>query len=72
MPPVGRFPAAAARRSPHRPGRCRFTPTCGAYGLTAVERHGLTVGDRMAAERVRPPGYRAAPTTRCADRRRPA
>ncbi|MFV2115906.1 membrane protein insertion efficiency factor YidD [Micromonospora sp. LOL_025] len=39
--------------SPHWPGRCRFTPTCGAYGLTAVERHGLAVGGRMAAGRVR-------------------
>ena len=39
--------------SPHWPGQCRFTPTCGAYGLTAVERYGLAVGGRMAAERVR-------------------
>ncbi|KXK62126.1 hypothetical protein AWW66_10240 [Micromonospora rosaria] len=39
--------------SPHWPGRCRFTPTCGAYGLTAVERYGLAVGGRMAADRVR-------------------
>ncbi|MEW2376622.1 membrane protein insertion efficiency factor YidD [Micromonospora sp. NPDC047812] len=39
--------------SPHWPGRCRFTPTCGAYGLTAVEWHGLAVGGRLAAERVR-------------------
>ncbi|WP_434742702.1 membrane protein insertion efficiency factor YidD [Micromonospora sp. SH-82] len=39
--------------SPHWPGRCRFTPTCGAYGLTAVERYGLAVGGRLAADRVR-------------------
>jgi len=39
--------------SPHWPGQCRFTPTCGAYGLTAVERYGLATGGRMAAERVR-------------------
>ncbi|WP_245730419.1 membrane protein insertion efficiency factor YidD [Micromonospora pallida] len=39
--------------SPYWPGRCRFTPTCGAYGLSAVERHGLAVGGRLAAERVR-------------------
>ncbi|WP_229401473.1 membrane protein insertion efficiency factor YidD [Micromonospora okii] len=39
--------------SPHWPGQCRFTPTCGAYGLVAVERHGLAVGGRMAAERLR-------------------
>ncbi|MER5453794.1 membrane protein insertion efficiency factor YidD [Micromonospora sp. NPDC002389] len=47
----------------HRwPGRCRFTPTCSAYGLAAVERYGLAVGGRMAADRLRrctahtPPG----------------
>ncbi|MFI7075777.1 membrane protein insertion efficiency factor YidD [Micromonospora sp. NPDC049903] len=47
----------------HRwPGQCRFTPTCSAYGLTAVERYGLAVGGRMAAGRLRrctahtPPG----------------
>lgn len=38
----------------HRwPGQCRYTPTCSAYGLTAVERYGLAVGGRMAAERLR-------------------
>ncbi|MBQ1074701.1 membrane protein insertion efficiency factor YidD [Micromonospora sp. C31] len=38
----------------HRwPGQCRFTPTCSAYGLAAVERHGLAVGGRLAADRLR-------------------
>ncbi|MFG1887491.1 membrane protein insertion efficiency factor YidD [Micromonospora sp. NPDC049051] len=38
----------------HRwPGQCRYTPTCSAYGLAAVERHGLAVGGRMAADRLR-------------------
>ncbi|MGR6317488.1 membrane protein insertion efficiency factor YidD [Micromonospora soli] len=38
----------------HRwPGQCRFTPTCSIYGLAAVEKYGLAVGGRMAAERVR-------------------
>jgi hypothetical protein len=38
----------------HRlPTQCRFTPTCGAYGLTAVDRYGLAVGGRMAARRLR-------------------
>ncbi|WP_433389444.1 membrane protein insertion efficiency factor YidD [Micromonospora sp. KLBMP9576] len=39
--------------SPRWPGRCRFTPTCGAYGLVAVQRYGMAAGGRMAAERVR-------------------
>ncbi|MEU8044825.1 membrane protein insertion efficiency factor YidD [Micromonospora echinofusca] len=50
---AGRAGPGGARRSPRWPGRCRFTPTCGAYGLAAVERHGLAVGGRLAAERVR-------------------
>ncbi|WP_433393992.1 membrane protein insertion efficiency factor YidD [Micromonospora sp. KLBMP9576] len=38
----------------HRwPGQCRYTPTCSAYGLAAVERHGLAVGGRLAADRLR-------------------
>ncbi|MFG1953660.1 membrane protein insertion efficiency factor YidD [Micromonospora sp. NPDC048830] len=38
----------------HRwPGQCRYTPTCSAYGLAAVERYGLAVGGRMAADRLR-------------------
>ncbi|MEV0155970.1 membrane protein insertion efficiency factor YidD [Micromonospora sp. NPDC050686] len=38
----------------HRwPGRCRFTPSCSSYGLAAVERYGLAVGGRLAADRVR-------------------
>ncbi|MFD1322114.1 membrane protein insertion efficiency factor YidD [Micromonospora sonneratiae] len=38
----------------HRwPGTCRFTPTCSAYGLAAVERYGLARGGRLAADRVR-------------------
>ncbi|MFI7026086.1 membrane protein insertion efficiency factor YidD [Micromonospora sp. NPDC049900] len=60
----GRVAILGYRRwlSPRWPGRCRFTPTCSAYGLTAVERYGLAVGGRMAADRLRrctahtPPG----------------
>jgi putative membrane protein insertion efficiency factor len=38
----------------HRwPGQCRYTPTCSSYGLTAVERYGLAVGGRLAADRLR-------------------
>ncbi|MER7166175.1 membrane protein insertion efficiency factor YidD [Micromonospora sp. NPDC000207] len=45
---------AYRRRLSHRwPGRCRYTPTCSGYGLTAVQRYGLAVGGRMAADRLR-------------------
>ncbi|MEH1015844.1 membrane protein insertion efficiency factor YidD [Micromonospora sp. CPCC 206060] len=58
VPVVDRAGTAAIRGyrrwlSPHWPGECRFTPTCGVYGLAAVERYGLAVGGRMAADRVR-------------------
>lgn len=39
--------------SPYWPGRCRFTPTCSAYGLAAVQTHGLGTGGRLAASRLR-------------------
>jgi putative membrane protein insertion efficiency factor len=57
-PAVDRVGLAAIRGyrrwlSPHWPGECRYEPTCGAYGLAAVERHGLANGGRMAAERLR-------------------
>lgn len=39
--------------SPYWPGRCRFTPTCSAYGLAAVQTHGLGAGGRLAAARLR-------------------
>jgi putative membrane protein insertion efficiency factor len=41
------------RVSPRLPTRCRYTPTCSAYGLVAVERHGLKDGGRMTAARLR-------------------
>ncbi|MER7330041.1 MULTISPECIES: membrane protein insertion efficiency factor YidD [unclassified Micromonospora] len=52
---VGRAAILGYRRwLSHRwPGQCRYTPTCSAYGLAAVERYGLAVGGRMAAERLR-------------------
>lgn len=37
--------------SPWLPSACRFTPTCSAYGLTAVRRHGLR-GLWLAVRRV--------------------
>jgi len=58
LPAVDRAGAAAIRGYrrwlSHRwPGQCRFTPTCSAYGLAAVDRYGLAVGGRMAAARLR-------------------
>ncbi|MFF5069933.1 membrane protein insertion efficiency factor YidD [Micromonospora olivasterospora] len=52
---AGRAAILAYRRwLSHRwPGQCRYTPTCSAYGLAAVERYGLAVGGRMAANRLR-------------------
>jgi putative membrane protein insertion efficiency factor len=32
--------------------RCRFTPTCSAYGLEALHRHGFFRGSALAAWRV--------------------
>ncbi|MDO4988741.1 MAG: membrane protein insertion efficiency factor YidD [Synergistes sp.] len=33
-------------------GKCRFYPTCSAYAIEAVRRHGVFVGVRLAALRV--------------------
>lgn len=49
--------------SPRWPGRCRFVPTCGAYGLLAVDRHGLATGGRLAAARLRRCRPEVAPGT---------
>jgi putative membrane protein insertion efficiency factor len=35
-----------------RPSPCRFVPTCSAYGIEAVERHGALRGGALAAGRV--------------------
>ena len=40
------------RVSPHLPTRCRYTPTCSAYALEAIERHGLRSGLRLTAARI--------------------
>jgi putative membrane protein insertion efficiency factor len=39
--------------SPRLPTRCRYTPTCSAYGLAAVQRYGAGRGLRMTAARLR-------------------
>ncbi|PFG43056.1 putative membrane protein insertion efficiency factor [Isoptericola jiangsuensis] len=48
--------------SPRTPPRCRYVPTCSAYGRDAVRTYGLWQGSRLALGRVRrctrdvPPG----------------
>ncbi|MEU4622244.1 membrane protein insertion efficiency factor YidD [Actinoplanes sp. NPDC023801] len=38
--------------SPKLPTRCRYQPTCSAYALIAIERHGLRAGLRLTAARL--------------------
>ncbi len=38
--------------SPLLPPRCRFLPTCSAYALEAVERHGALHGGWLAVKRL--------------------
>jgi putative membrane protein insertion efficiency factor len=39
--------------SPRLPTRCRYLPSCSAYGLEAVQRHGTRKGLRLTAARLR-------------------
>jgi putative membrane protein insertion efficiency factor len=39
--------------SPRVPVRCRYEPSCSAYGLDAVQRYGAGKGLRLAASRLR-------------------
>ena len=38
--------------SPLMGASCRFTPTCSAYAIEAIERHGALSGGWLAAKRI--------------------
>lgn len=65
------LPIIAYRRwlSPALPARCRFYPSCSAYALQALDRHGAIKGSGLALWRLlrchpfHPGGYDPVPDT---------
>lgn len=51
---AARAPIAFYRKaiSPLKPPTCRFYPTCSAYALEAIEKHGAARGTWLAAKRI--------------------
>jgi uncharacterized protein len=54
--PAARLAAGAIRGyryvTASRPSPCRYEPTCSAYALEAVERHGAVKGGALAVRRL--------------------
>ncbi|MFC4804541.1 membrane protein insertion efficiency factor YidD [Filifactor villosus] len=38
--------------SPMKPPSCRFCPTCSAYSIEAIEKHGILRGGYLAVRRI--------------------
>ena len=52
LPLVGIVRAYQWLLSPLLPPSCRFYPSCSAYAVTALERHGAAKGSWLAARRL--------------------
>lgn len=52
LPLVGIVRAYQVLVSPLLPPSCRFYPSCSAYAVTALQRHGALKGGWLAARRV--------------------
>ncbi len=52
LPLVGIVRAYQLLVSPLLPPSCRFYPSCSAYAVTALERHGAMKGSWLAARRL--------------------